>query len=95
MPSLAPLPLTTIMRYKKAPNLCENVTFEMIHSVEISGFFCHSDFTWNQCLEIVEVLKLPFSILWVLAFVDSISAKTTSFCHFWALEFSSFGKFQP
>ena len=30
------------------------------HTVEISGFICHSDFTWNQFWIIVEVLKLPF-----------------------------------
>ena len=34
-------------------------------------------------------------ILREINFVDSRSAKTAIFCHFWALEFSSFGKFQP
>ena len=28
-------------------------------SIEISGFFCHSDFTWNQLWRIFEVGKLP------------------------------------
>ena len=30
------------------------------HSVEISWFFCLSDFTWNQVLGIVEGQNLPF-----------------------------------
>ena len=40
----------------------ENFTFfhtVVGHSVEIPGFFCHSDFMWNQ-FWCAEILKLPF-----------------------------------
>ena len=29
------------------------------HSVEVLGFFCHSDLMWNQLLENLEFLKMP------------------------------------
>ena len=39
-------------------------TFSGLHSVEISGFYCHSDFTSNQLwfVAIFECQKLPFWI---------------------------------
>ena len=32
--------------------------------MEISAFFCHSDFTWNQYLDILEVLTTGYFFMW-------------------------------
>ena len=41
-----------------------------LHSVDISGFFCHSDFTWNQFWLVWTPKKLPFWPFWQLCIFE-------------------------
>ena len=51
----------------------KNGSISHYHSVEILGFFCHLDFTWNQLLENVEALRLLFLVIRGLKFVDLVN----------------------
>ena len=50
--------------YKIARNV------DWLNSVEISGFFCHSDFTWNQLRCLQKFKNCHFCIFWGSEFWD-------------------------
>ena len=57
------------------------------HSVKISGFFYHSDFTWNQFCD-SRSAKSAF-----LTHLDGLNFDFLHFCPFWELKFTKWTKF--
>ena len=51
----------------------------------VGQFSYHSDFTWNQVLEILEVQNLPFQHvlkLWILIFIYFCTFRNSEFCRY-------------
>ena len=60
-----------------------------VHSVEISGFFCHSDFTWNQFQGFSKYQNCHFSNcreieFWFYGKFQSWKLSKWQFCNFWS-----------